>query len=344
MHVQEKLIGDCLVTSSFLSYTGSFTFEYRKEMVYGMWLTDVVERNLPISPGFRVEDLLTDEVEVTLWASDGLPSDELSVQNGILTMHSSRFPLCIDPQMQAVSWIKKKCGKELEGRVKTFNDPDFLKQLELAIQYGFPFLFENLDEYIDPVIDSVLEKNIQGAARKIVRLGDKEIEWDDHFRLYMTSKLANPHYTPEVAGKTMIINYGVTLQGLSEQLLNVTVRHERPDLEEQREQLVIEMSKDKAELAKLEDTLLYELSNASGTVQCALGTMYRRETYTVCNPAVQATFWTIMTLYQLWNKLKLQLLTFLRSFNKQSSLRKKLMTFAPSTPQLPSVELSCSSY
>jgi dynein heavy chain, axonemal len=34
-----------------------------------------------------------------------------------------------------------------------------LKQLELAIQYGFPFLFENLDEYIDPVIDPVLEKN-----------------------------------------------------------------------------------------------------------------------------------------------------------------------------------------
>jgi hypothetical protein len=43
--------------------------------------------------------------------------------------------------------------------VKTFNDTDFLKQLELAIQYGFPFLFENLDEYIDPVIDPVLEKN-----------------------------------------------------------------------------------------------------------------------------------------------------------------------------------------
>lgn len=53
--------------------------------------------------------------------------------------------------MQAVNWIKRKSGKDLAGRVKTFNDADFLKQLELAIQYGFPFLFENLDEYIDPV-------------------------------------------------------------------------------------------------------------------------------------------------------------------------------------------------
>lgn len=57
-----------------------------------------------------------------------------------------------------MNWIRKREGKNLEGKVKTFNDADFLKQLEMAIQYGFPFLFENLDEYIDPVIDPVLEK------------------------------------------------------------------------------------------------------------------------------------------------------------------------------------------
>lgn len=60
--------------------------------------------------------------------------------------------------MQAVRWIKAREGKALEGKVKTFNDPDFLKQLELAVQYGSAFLFEGCDEYIDPVIDPVLEK------------------------------------------------------------------------------------------------------------------------------------------------------------------------------------------
>lgn len=260
-----RLVGDCLLTSAFLSYTGSFTFEYRRAMVYELWQADVLDKKLPVSVPFRLEDLLTSEVETTTWASEGLPSDELSVQNGILTMRASRYPLCIDPQMQAVTWIKRKCGKELEGRVKTFHDSDFLKQLELAIQYGFPFLFENLDEYIDPVIDTVLERSfLTGTTKKVIKLGDKEVDWDDNFRLYMTSKLSNPHYTPEVAGKTMIINYGVTLQGLSEQLLNVTVKHERPDLEEQRERLVIEMSENKAALKELEDTLLYELSNATG--------------------------------------------------------------------------------
>lgn len=61
-------------------------------------------------------------------------------------------------------------------------------------------------------------------GKLIIKLGDKEVEWDSNFRLYMTSKLSNPHYGPEISGKTMIINYGVTQQGLTEQLLNVTVR------------------------------------------------------------------------------------------------------------------------
>lgn len=68
----------------------------------------------------------------------------------------------------------------------------------------------------------------------MIKLGDKEVEWDPNFRLYLTSKLSNPHYGPEVSGKTSIINYGLTQQGLAEQLLGVTVAHERPDLEEAR--------------------------------------------------------------------------------------------------------------
>ena len=71
------------------------------------------------------------------------------------------------------------------------------------MNFGFPFLFENLDEYIDPVVNPVLEMNltVQGN-RKFVRLGDKEVDWDPTFRMYLTTKLSNSHYTPEIFGKT----------------------------------------------------------------------------------------------------------------------------------------------
>ena len=53
---------------------------------------------------------------------------------------------------------------------------------------------------------------LQGSGRKAVKLGDKEVEWDSNFRLYMTTKLSKPHYGPEISGKSMIINYSVTQQ------------------------------------------------------------------------------------------------------------------------------------
>ena len=262
-----NLVGDCLLTSSFLSYSGAFTFEFRKKFTYDTLYEDLKARNIPVSQSFRLENLLTTDVQLGKWASEGLPTDDLSVQNGILTTKASRYPLCIDPQMQAVRWIKQREGKNLVGKIKTFSDADFLKQLELAVKYGLPFLFENVGEHLDPVIDNVLERRItERNGTKTVRIGDSDVEWDDNFRLYMTSKLPNPSYGPEVSGKTMIINYGVTLIGLQEQLLNVTVKMERPDLEMQRKSLVQETAVNKSLLKDLEDTLLLELSSASGEI------------------------------------------------------------------------------
>nr|KAJ3423035.1 Dynein heavy chain 10, axonemal [Polyrhizophydium stewartii] len=259
-----QLLGDCLVVSGFLSYTGAFNWELRNELIYKRWVMDLESKSVPISAGFRVEKILVTDVELSKWAQEGLPADELSVQNGILTTKASRFPLCIDPQQQALNWIKKREATN-NLKISSFNDPDFLKHLEMAVTYGFPFLFEDVDEYIDPVIDNLLEKNIRTTgSRRFIVLGDKEVDFDPNFRLYLTSRLANPTYTPKVFGSAMIINYSVTFKGLSDQLLNVVVAHERKELEEQRERLVAEMSQNKSLLKDLEDTLLRELASSTG--------------------------------------------------------------------------------
>ncbi|XP_033947329.1 dynein axonemal heavy chain 10 [Pseudochaenichthys georgianus] len=261
-----RLLGDCLVSAAFLSYVGAFSSDFRNEMVYQVWVKDVQERNIPLSQPFIVENLLTDEVEISRWGSEGLPPDELSVQNGILTSRGSRFPMCIDPQQQALNWIKKKEAKN-NLKISSFNDPDFLKQLEMAIKYGFPFLFQDVDEYIDPVIDNVLEKNVKGAeGRQVIMLGDKETDYDPNFKLYLNTKLSNPKYSPSVFGKAMVINYTVTLKGLEDQLLSVIMGFEKKELEEQRELLIQETSNNKKLLKNLGDSLLRELATSSGNM------------------------------------------------------------------------------
>ena len=261
-----RLTGDCLLVAGFMSYTGAFNWEIRNKLIYDSWKSDLVSKEVPVTEDFKVEKLMTTDVEQSLWAQEGLPGDELSIQNGILTTKGSRFPLCIDPQQQAVAWIKKR---EADNKLKisSFNDPDFLKHLEMAVTYGFPFLFEDVDEFIDPVIDPILEKNIKvSGSRKFVILGDKEVDFDPNFRLYITTRLSNPSYAPKIFGTAMVINYSVTLKGLSDQLLNVVVRHEQRELEEQREKLVLEMSQNKALLKALEDTLLRELASSTGSM------------------------------------------------------------------------------
>ncbi|PZC71734.1 hypothetical protein B5X24_HaOG212562 [Helicoverpa armigera] len=263
---QSRLIGNCLLSASFLSYAGPFSFSFRQTMIYEDWLGDVLERGIPLTTPFTIEKNLTNEVEISGWNSEGLPPDELSVQNGILTTRASRFPLCIDPQTQALSWIKRKETKN-NLKVLSFNDPQFLRQLEMAIKYGMPVLFQDVNEYIDPVVDNVLEKNIKlESGRTFVMLGSTEVDYDPNFRMYLTTKLSNPQFNPATYSKAVVINYTVTVQGLEDQLLSVVVRAERSDLEEQRESLIIETSANKSLLSGLEDSLLRELATSTGNM------------------------------------------------------------------------------
>lgn len=263
---KDNIVGTCLLSASFLAYTGAFSFDFRKTMLFDDWLKDIIKRNIPVSTPYSINQDLSTDVEISAWTSEGLPFDELSIQNGILTTRGSRYPFCIDPQQQALGWIKKR---ETLNNLKTlsFNDADFVKHLEIAVKYGTPVLFQDVEDYIDPVVGNLLEKNfrIQGK-QAYVTLGDKEIDVDNNFRLYLTTKLANPALDPSIYAKAIVINYAITIDGLENQLLAEVVKVERNDLEEQREMLIEETSANKMLLSTLEDSLLRELASSSGNM------------------------------------------------------------------------------
>ncbi len=81
-------------------------------------------------------------------------------------------------------------------------------------------------------------------------------------RLYLATKLANPHYRPEIAAQTTLVNFCVTEEGLEEQLLAAVVKHERPDLQEAAAALVRQLADYTIMLTSLEDNLLARLANS----------------------------------------------------------------------------------
>lgn len=67
---------------------------------------------------------------------------------------------------------------------------------------------------------------------RYIKTGDKECDFSPAFRLILHTKLANPHFQPELQAQCTLINFTVTRDGLEDQLLAAVVNMERPDLEE----------------------------------------------------------------------------------------------------------------
>ena len=107
---------------------------------------------------------------------------------------------------------------------------------------------------------------IKRGNQTLIKLGDKEVDYNFDFRLYLTTKLANPLYTPEISTKVMIVNFAVKEQGLEAQLLATVVKNERPDLDKQKNDLVVKVAAGKRTQAELEDTILHLLSTATGSL------------------------------------------------------------------------------
>ncbi|XP_066430422.1 dynein axonemal heavy chain 6 isoform X1 [Eleutherodactylus coqui] len=260
-----NVIGNVLIAAACVAYFGAFTAVYRQLLVK-CWIKKCQELEIPISPNFNLINILGDAYEIRQWNTDGLPRDLVSTENGILVTRGRRWPLMIDPQDQANRWIRNKETKNGLKVIK-LTDVGFLRTLENAIRLGMPVLLEELKESLDPALEPILLKQtFVSGGRTLIRLGDSDIDYDKNFRFYMTTKMPNPHYLPEVCIKVTIINFTVTRSGLEDQLLSDVVRIERPDLEEQRNQLIIRINSDKNQLKAIEDRILKLLFTSEGNI------------------------------------------------------------------------------
>jgi len=157
--------------------------------------------------------------------------------------------------------------KEKKLRVIKLTDSDYMRTLENCVQFGTPVLLENVGESLDPSLDTLLLKQTfkQGGVTAI-RLGDTTVEYSPEFRLYITTKLRNPHYLPELSTKVTLLNFVITPVGLEDQLLGIVVARERPELEESKNQLILQSADNKRQLKEIEDKILEVLATTQGNI------------------------------------------------------------------------------
>ncbi|XP_053383461.1 dynein axonemal heavy chain 3-like [Mercenaria mercenaria] len=260
-----NITGDVLLSSGVVAYLGAFTVDFRNDITQD-WLSECKKKEIPCSKIFSLNQTLGDPVKIRAWNIAGLPVDNFSIDNGIVVYNSRRWPLMIDPQGQANKWVKNLERQSNLGVLK-LSDANYLRSLENAIQFGSPILIENVGEELDPILEPVLQKlTFRQQGVDYIKLGDNVIEYSPDFRLYITTRLRSPHYLPEVAVKVCLVNFMITPQGLEDQLLGIVAAKEKPELEEKKNELILESAANQKQLKEIEDKILEVLSSSQGNI------------------------------------------------------------------------------
>ena len=217
--------------------------------------------------GYDVRRFMSSESEMLIWKSEGLPGDELSMENGIAILNSTLSPLIIDPANAASDWLKghlTKGGAPVEA--VTSYDPRFGNALELAVRFGKTLVVTDVDT-IPPLLYPLLRLDlIRSGPRFAVQLGDKTVDYNEAFKLYLVTRNPEIAIPPDAATLVSIANFTITRSGLESQLLGLTIGKEQPELESQKSQLLKQEEGLRVELAELERSLLQSLATSSGNL------------------------------------------------------------------------------
>ncbi|XP_039655501.1 dynein heavy chain 7, axonemal isoform X3 [Perca fluviatilis] len=261
----DNLTGDVLISAGVIAYLGAFTAGFRQDCTKS-WTKLCQSKNIPSADDFSLSKTLGDPIKIRAWNIAGLPSDSFSIDNGVIVSNSRRWPLMIDPQGQANKWVKNS-EKDNNLSVIKLTDGDYMRTLENCIQFGTPLLLENVGEELDPSLEPLLLKQtFKQGGMDCIRLGESVIEYSCDFRFYITTKLRNPHYLPELATKVSLLNFMITPEGLEDQLLGIVVAKERPELEEERNALILQSAANKRQLKEIEDKILETLQSSKGNI------------------------------------------------------------------------------
>ena len=159
-------------------------------------------------------------------------------------------------------------GTALRGnlfKVMKATDDKISNELEVAIKLGKWILLEGVTEKLSPELEAILVpqmKTSKSGKSSTIKIGDKEIDYDEKFRFFMTTTLPNPHYSPETCVKICLINFAITENGLKDQMLSLVVSLEKNDLENERNNLIETNAKNEEILQQKEDEILEELKKS----------------------------------------------------------------------------------
>jgi dynein heavy chain 2 len=203
--------------------------------------------------------VVTDEIYV-------IPS--LQENSLVISNSTNRVPFIIDPASAATDWLRAILSKDKTRplEVVTQFDVRFMNQVELAVRFGKTLLILEVDG-VEACLYPLCRKDlIHQGPRFVVNVGDKVVDYNEGFRMFLVTRNPSPDIAPDAAALVTIVNFTVTRSGLEGQLLGLAIQHEQPELEKAKGEMLKKEEDFKVQLAKLEKDLLEALATAEGNL------------------------------------------------------------------------------
>eukprot|EP01062_Namystynia_karyoxenos_P055679 TRINITY_DN4670_c0_g1_i3.p1 TRINITY_DN4670_c0_g1~~TRINITY_DN4670_c0_g1_i3.p1 ORF type:complete len:4935 (+),score=2334.99 TRINITY_DN4670_c0_g1_i3:176-14806(+) len=259
------LVGDTLLGGGFLAYNGYFDDHHRRSVILPKWMRALKDRRVHFTHHLALMDYLSEPEQRLQWAHDGLPQDELYVENAVILTRFQRYPLIIDPSGTAVSFLMTHL-KDKNIAKTSFLEDGFMKSLETALRFGYPLLVQDV-EHIDPILNPILNREVsKQGGRTLVRLGEQSIDLSPAFKLFLSTRDSTHQFAPDISGRVTFANFTVTPGSLMNQCLQHTLGVECPAVQQERADLLKAQGESKLQQRVMEKELLNEISNAQGNI------------------------------------------------------------------------------
>ena len=151
------LVGDVMLSSSFVAYIAPFSRAFRDELVNEKWTPDVIARAIPLTEGFDPMDDADRRVQDRRLERRGLPADPLSTQNASIITQVRALPA--DHRPAAAGGRLDPRREEPNGLISVVpGAKGWLDKVIRALEEGLPLLLENMKETIEAILDNVVAR------------------------------------------------------------------------------------------------------------------------------------------------------------------------------------------
>lgn len=257
----ERLPAHCLLAAGYVTYMGRET-EVERARVLEEWMVKLKSQT------FKFFTFLREESMQLHYKAEGLPGDDLSMDNAVMLQEQVTTPFLEDPSGQALDWLVANLkGKKQVVETCSLSEERLVSAVELALRFGKKFIITDVDR-VEPFMYPIIRKELHNeGAKKVIQIGDRRtVDYADGFQLYLVTRSQELQLPPDIVSYLTPVSFSITQSGLEGQFLGVTIQHEQPELEEEKRKTLKTEESLKIELNKLEEGVLSDLANSKGSL------------------------------------------------------------------------------